>query len=287
MMGVLLGILPLTLRTFQEVYAEAEQKAELTVCLEGRVELLEKGEEKEIKEGEFSFYLISENPEIQLEENERRTEAGGRINLGSYTVKKEGVYVFLVKQKPGNRRGSVYDLSEFRILLEVEEDKEGCLSYRKRIFQNGKEVEELVFSNTCQKEEEVLEVSFEEVGRPEKKGEIKCRGVVRNMGKGSAKDLRMRFYIPSYCSYLSHVGNGTYGVIEQKEQVTFYREVLESGEEEEFLITFRLHTCRPRDYQIRPVLWYGTNERPEEFYVNDPKNPAHRAEFDTWQEKQD
>lgn len=72
----------------------------------------------------------------------------GSVSLGNADFEIGGVYEFKVTEVKGNTPGMKYDDTEYRLLLEIEEDKDGNLVLDKFIVKKGDEKSELSFENS-------------------------------------------------------------------------------------------------------------------------------------------
>jgi len=99
---------------------------------------------------------------------------------------------------------------------------------------------------------------------------IVYRMAVRNEGAEMIKDIRVRDYLPDYTSFVA-VEDGSYGVINGRQHVTWMLDLLKPGEEKELVLSVRVFPCVPENHRIEnKVYWQADNKT----QINDPENPS-------------
>jgi len=268
----------------KEVRAENGDDA-LRLNLTAKICLSGERTTEDIKAGEFACYIISENPNVQIDTSLREVEAGGTVELGSFSFNGKGVYIFWIKQKQMGRGGYVYDQTQYRIIVSVSRDENGELQAKQWYMQGGDTRKEVVFYNICKESRQALAEGVLNVNlacNEEIKGsirEVTHKIILHNEGESTLRGVWSREYVPEYCGYISHTGDGVYGAVEGKEHVTFYLSSLRPGEEREFTITFRINPCRPVNWKEEAFFRYeilGEDVKPA---VNDPVEPAESVSY--------
>ncbi|MDD3360425.1 MAG: FctA domain-containing protein [Hespellia sp.] len=255
--------------------AQASEKDVLDVYLTVKIQVNdEKGKNltaDETKENPFVVQVISESEQLSVEQENYTWNGCGTLGLGSYTFRKSGTYVLLIKQEAGTDLEYTYDQSVYQVLIAVSQDENGKLSSEVRYLKDGTEVDGIVFYNTRQN---AVDVSTSYNMNSFLPGtEITQTVTVHNRTDQTVTGIRIRDYMPEQCLYLSHAGSGSYGAIKGREHVTWYLPELLPGETKVQTVTYRVNLC-VSDQEINggSVLYEITGDEIP-WPVNDPKDP--------------
>lgn len=96
------------------------------------------------------------------------------------------------------------------------------------------------------------------------------RMAVRNESTEIVKDIRLRDYLPEYTSFEA-AEDGSYGVINGRQHVTWMVDQLQPGEEKELVLSVRVFPCVPMNYRIENQIYWEAGNRAK---TNDPENPS-------------
>lgn len=96
------------------------------------------------------------------------------------------------------------------------------------------------------------------------------RMAVRNESTEIIKDIRIRDYLPDYTSFVA-VEDGSYGVINGRQHVTWMLDQLQPGEQKELVLSVRVFPCVPMNYRIENQIYWGAGDRAK---TNAPENPS-------------
>ncbi|HCD45478.1 MAG TPA: hypothetical protein DEQ64_17455, partial [Lachnoclostridium sp.] len=102
------------------------------------------------------------------------------------------------------------------------------------------------------------------------------RMVLRNDSEEEIKDVRIRDYLPEHTSFVSVEDEGTYGVVDGRQYITWMLESILPGEERELAFQVKVFLCTPPDFPIRnQVYWQADDSRS----VNNQERPKNQVDF--------
>jgi uncharacterized repeat protein (TIGR01451 family) len=102
------------------------------------------------------------------------------------------------------------------------------------------------------------------------------RMVLRNDSEEEIKDVRIRDYLPEHTSFVSVEDEGTYGVVDGRQYITWMLESILPGEERELAFQVKVFLCTPPDFTIRnQVYWQADDSRS----VNNQERPKNQVDF--------
>lgn len=95
---------------------------------------------------------------------------------------------------------------------------------------------------------------------------------VANTGKTPVENLRIRNLLPKHTSFLGASDDGTWGIREGQEQVTWKFDEIEPGESRTLEVKLQVYRCTPVGYRLDQTVYWQDKDSES---VNSAKNPEH------------
>ena len=231
-------------------------------------------ENGETPSGDYAYHFVLESEEGETLETVQNS--GRKITFGKQTFDKEGVWTFRIHQKKGSVRGVTYDntvyLAKARVVRQADALTVESVDYTK---EDGTAAEPVFRNKVAGAEISVKETRSQKTIGPE--DTVKLTLTVTNQGKGDAKGVWIRRYMPEYTNFYSVDKTGTYGCVDQKEFANWFLKSLPAGESVTLTVTVEGHACIPEKYQPKTKIYYQDMQGKAFPFANTAKDPANRA----------